>query len=151
MIQLLSPHFSLEEFTISQTAARAGIDNTVPTALMPNLVRVATALEQVRALLSVPVLISSGYRCPDLNRLVGGVPTSAHQQGLAADFTAPDFGDPLAIARRLVDVPDLLYDQLIYEFGTWVHLGLAASGAAPRRQVLQIAHGTGYLPGLPLV
>jgi hypothetical protein len=145
---ILTAHFSLDEFTISQTAARAGIDNTIPTELLPNIKRVAGALEIVRGVLDVPVLISSGYRCPALNSLVGGVPTSAHTRGLAADFTAPAFGTPLQVARKLVE-EGIVWDQLIYEFGTWVHLGLAITDDAARHEVLQIAVGTGYLPGLP--
>ncbi|MEB0233348.1 D-Ala-D-Ala carboxypeptidase family metallohydrolase, partial [Undibacterium sp. 10I3] len=80
-----------------------------------NLRRLAEFFEQVRhALGDVPVLISSGYRCPRLNQLVGGQPDSAHLQGLAADFKAPAYGTPCEICQHLVGSA-LPFDQLILE------------------------------------
>ncbi|MCW5141053.1 D-Ala-D-Ala carboxypeptidase family metallohydrolase [Burkholderia cenocepacia] len=132
----LTQNFTLEEFTGSDVARDKGIDNTAPPAIVVNLRRLADALEQARALLgSSPIKITSGYRCPALNRAVGGVPNSAHAQGLAADFVCAGFGTPVNVARRLA-ASDLPFDQVINEFGRWVHIGLAADGAAPRRQVL---------------
>lgn len=141
----LTPHFTLEEFTVSQTAARLGIDNTPPLWYRAHLQAVAEQLEAVRALLGVPVHISSGYRCFALNTAVGGAPKSAHLLGLAADFIAPQFGTPLQIARAIAGSP-IRFDQLIYEYGTWVHLGL--SEGPPRGETLSIFAGTGYLAGL---
>lgn len=147
MQQQLTPHFSLSELTATQAGDRAGIDNTPRTpTLQRNLLRTAQALEQVRDLLGgVPILISSGYRSPGVNRLVGGAQTSAHLQALAVDFTAPAFGSPRDVALALIarggNIP---WDQIIWE-GRWVHLGLAAAGAAPRREVLT-AH---FVRGLP--
>lgn len=135
---MLSPHFSLEELTASDTAARKGIDNTPTPEARAALVRTATGLEAIRALLGAPVLVSSGYRCPALNKLVGGQPNSQHMRGEAADLIAPQFGPPEAIVKRLVGA--LAYDQLILEFGRWVHVSFADK---PRRQVLVIdAKGT---------
>lgn len=142
----LTPHFTLAEFTHSQTAARRGIDNRVPLELMPNLVRTAELLEAVRAALGVPIVISSGYRCPELNRFVGGARRSAHVMGLAADFTAPRYGTPLQVATAVRRMP-MPFDQLILEYGSWVHLGLALDGARVRRQVLT-AHTGGVVSGL---
>ncbi len=144
----LSAHFMLQEFTFSQTAARCGIDNTPTPEVLKNLRRLAALLEEVRSLLGdVPIRVSSGYRCPELNRAVKGARRSAHMQGLAVDFTAPGFGTVLQVARAMVR-SDLAFDQLIHEYGCWVHLGLAEDGAEPRRQVLSIFRGTGYLAGL---
>ena len=135
---MLSPHFSLEELTASDTAARKGIDNTPPPDARAALVRTAIGLETVRALLGVPLLVSSGYRCPALNKLVGGQPASQHMRGEAADFTAPQFGPPEAIVKRLDDYR--VFDQLILEFGRWVHVSFTDK---PRREVLVIdAKGT---------
>lgn len=142
----LSPHFSLDELTASQSAARGGIDNTPPEDVIANLARLAAVLEQVRGLLGVPVLVSSGYRCPALNALIGGSTTSAHLSGLACDFTAPKFGTPFEVAAKIAD-SNLPFDQVIHEYGRWVHLGLSA-GVTPRRQCLSIFSGTGYLSGL---
>lgn len=144
----LSPHFTLAEFTFSQTAARCGIDNTPTPEVLKNLRRLAALLEEVRGVLGdVPIRVSSGYRCPELNRAVKGARRSAHMQGLAVDFTAPGFGTVLQVARAVVR-SGIVFDQIIHEYGSWVHLGLAEDGAVPRRQVLSIFRGTGYLAGL---
>ena len=136
----LSPHFTLEEFTHSQTAARQGLDN-VPPAGSPeraNLKRLAEVMEEVRAILHhKPILVSSGYRSPAVNAAVGGSKTSVHMSGLACDFTCPGFGMPLAICKELESHMKLLgIDQLIHEYKSWVHLGLSAK--APRHQCLTI-------------
>lgn len=143
----LSMHFSLAELVASQTAVRKGIDNTPSAVEVENLRRLAQVLETVRDLLGgVPIQISSGYRCPALNQAIGGSQTSVHCKGLAADFVAPRFGAPLEVATAIRD-SGLPYDQLIHEYGRWVHLGLADDGMPPRREVLSF-FGNGYLPGL---
>jgi len=138
----LSPHFSLEELTITR---HAGIDNRPPADVVTRLTRTAQGLESVRTRLGVPVIVSSGYRCPALNRAVGGQPNSQHLVGEAADFIAPAFGGPATIVSALLDCRDVDFDQLIEEHGagaSWVHVSFV-SGRAPRRQVLMIdANGT---------
>jgi hypothetical protein len=123
---LLTPHFTLGEFTASQTAARLGVGNAPNEIELANLRRLAVVMEQVRTILrDKPILISSGYRSSEINRAVGGAQSSAHVSGLAVDFTCPGFGDPLTICRALAShMPALGIDQLIYEFASWVHLGL---------------------------
>lgn len=131
----LSPHFRLSELTVSQTAVRRGLRNDPPSGAVSNLRRLAHALEDVRrALGDVPIIVSSGYRSPKVNSLVGGSPNSLHLQGLAADFTAPAFGTPRQICQRIIDV-GLVYEELIFE-GAWVHFALAAPGAVPQRKLL---------------
>jgi zinc D-Ala-D-Ala carboxypeptidase len=136
----LTPHFTLEEFTDSQTAARKGIPNVPPIGSpeRANLMRTAEVMEQVRTILGdKPILISSGYRSPAVNSAVGGSKSSAHMSGLAADFSCPGFGTPLAICKKLhPHMKELGIDQLIHEYDTWVHLGLSAGD--PRHQALTI-------------
>ena len=136
---MLSPHFSLAEFTISQTASRLGLPNTPSPDHFENLKRTAKVMELVRTiLLNKPILISSGYRAPQLNEVVGGSKTSAHCYGLAADFTCPGYGDPRTVCKAIE--PHLLAlgaDQLIYEFDSWVHLGL--SEGEPRHMAMTIS------------
>jgi zinc D-Ala-D-Ala carboxypeptidase len=136
----LTPHFTLEEFTDSQTAARKGINNVPPVGSPErrNLQRTAEVMERVRTILGdKPILISSGYRSPAVNAAVGGSKSSAHMSALAIDFSCPGFGTPLAICRKLhPEMKDLGVDQLIHEFGTWVHLGL--TGGAARHMALTI-------------
>lgn len=138
---MLSPHFSLEELTVSQTAARRGIDNTPPPAVLANLKRTALGLEAVRIRLAAPIIISSGYRCPELNAMVGSKPTSQHTTGEAADFVCPGFGSPATVVSALQDA-GIEFDQLIEEYGRWVHISFSARN---RRQVLRI-DGAGTRP-----
>ncbi len=148
MARQLSPNFTLEEFTRSQTAARKGIDNTPDARILTNLRHLAAQLERVRTLLgNVPIHVSSGFRSAALNKAVGGSRKSAHMLGLAIDFTAPNFGTVLQTAKAVAQ-SDIEFDQIIHEYGSWVHLGVAAPGTQGARQLLTIAHGTGYLPGL---
>lgn len=140
----LTPHFTLAEMTASQVASREGLDNTPDNLTIANLVELCRTLEQVRALVGTPILVSSGYRSPALNRKVGGSATSAHLRGLAADINAVSI-TPKELAKRIVG-SDLAFDQLILEFDSWVHLGLAES--RQRREVMTLRKGTGYLAGL---
>jgi len=137
----LTPHFTLEELTASQSAARLGLDNTPPAEMLAALKRTAQLLEEVRALLGKPVLVSSGYRAPAVNRAVGGAANSAHMLGCAADFSCPAFGSPLDICRAIAR-SGIAFDQVIHEFRAWVHIAWAPH---PRRQVLTIdSAGTRY-------
>ena len=142
----LSEHFTLDELTFSQEAARKGISNVPGRDIITNLTDLCIVLEEVRELLRCPLLISSGYRSPALNTAIGGAKNSAHMAGLAADFTAPAFGAPLAVAKAIT-ASDLPFDQIIHEYGRWVHLGI--NGTNPRRQTLTIRNAReGYLQGL---
>ncbi len=136
----LTPHFTLEEFTDSQTAARMGINNVPPAGSQErkNLQRTAEVMEKVRTLLGdKPILISSGYRSPQVNAAVGGSKSSAHMSALACDFSCPGYGTPKAICKHLHShMKALGIDQLIHEYDTWVHLGLSAG--EPRHQALTI-------------
>lgn len=137
----LTEHFTLEEFVRSDKARILGIVNAPSPTIVANLRRLARFDELVRLELGgAPMTISSGYRCPALNRAVGGARNSAHLDGLANDFIAPAFGTPLEICRKLND-SYLEFDQLIYERAgsvVWVHLGIAVEGVKPHRQVLTI-------------
>lgn len=140
----LTTHFTLEEFTFSETAARHDIDNTPDAKTIANLKRVATVLEQVRATVNRPIMISSGYRSPAVNKAVGGSRSSAHMLGLAADIRASGM-TPRELAEAIKNY-GVRFDQLILEFDRWVHIGL--SEEEPRNQVLTIRSGTGYMQGL---
>lgn len=142
----LTEHFTLNEFLRSSTAVRLGIDNSPSPTIAAALTRTAMAMERVRALLGHPIHITSGYRSPALNKVVGGSSSSAHCHGHAVDFTCPGFGTPLTVAQAIRD-SDIEFDRLIHE-GTWVHLSFDARA---RREV-STAHfsstGVRYTPGV---
>ena len=119
----LTKHFTLEEFTRSQTATREGIDNTPSTESVQNLIRVAHTLEIVRLELGAPISISSGYRSQELNARIKGSFKSRHMAGLAADFTVQGYTPAEAVAkiRKIVG-----FNKLILEFNSWVHLDLSS-------------------------
>ncbi len=133
----LSPHFSLEEMVFSQTAVRRGIVNIPPPEIIERLRETASQLETVRGLIGQPLIVTSGYRSPELNKILGGSPHSAHCQGYAVDFICPAYGPPQKICKA-IDAAKIPLDQLIQE-GTWVHI----SFAIPMRQELLTANFTG--------
>lgn len=134
----ITKHFSYREFEKSETADRLDICNVIVDVRVRNAIRalVLNVLEPLRLELGMPVHISSGYRCPELNREVGGTPDSQHVRGEAADIyvTFPDDGTrmaPLKVARAIVKL-NLPYDQLIL-YPTFVHVSHKLSGAQRHR------------------
>lgn len=143
----LSEHFTLDEFTTSQTAARLAIGNNPGAVEIKNLHRLAEALEKVRAIHGSPLTISSGYRSPNLNSAIGGSRNSAHQYGLAADINVPGI-PPRDLAHAII-AAGIEFDQLIFE-GTWVHFAL--SSGKLRNETLTAHFGNGkvkYTAGIP--
>lgn len=131
----LSPHFSLEELTHSNTATRLGIDNTPTVEIIDNLTYLAGELEYVRNILGHPMLVSSGFRCHVLNNHLGSKRTSSHTKGLAVDFICPSFGNPHSVVSAIV-AANVNYDQVILEYDRWVHLSFHPD--KPRKQALII-------------
>ena len=106
---MLSQHFSLAEFTYSETASRCGLDNTPTEEAYRGLDRLAGVMEEVRKICgNNPVTITSGYRSPEVNAEVGGSENSAHMSGLAADFIIPCAGDPLEVCQMIEPYLDVL-------------------------------------------
>lgn len=122
----MTPHFSLAELTASATAQRLGLDNTPTPEALQRLALTAAMLERVRAHLGAPIIVTSGYRSRAVNAAVGGVTSSDHAIGSAADIVAPKFGAPYAVAKALAPhVNALGIGQIIYESvggKHWVHL-----------------------------
>jgi zinc D-Ala-D-Ala carboxypeptidase len=130
----LSPHFTLAEMTA--TAVRL-VDNTPSNEEVANLTYLCQqVLEPVRNKFGV-LHTTSGYRSPEVNRRIGGSPTSAHCRGLAWD------GVPLRDLKWMEVVEfivhsDIPFDQVIYEYGRWLHIGAKPEGLEPRREALMI-------------
>lgn len=136
----LTDHFTLEEFVRSETADKLGIDNTPDLETITRLTITAQHLEEVRvALHGLPITISSGYRCPALNKAVGGVFYSAHTQGWAADILCPAFGTPHDVIKQIIAY-GIKFDQCIIESShdvSWVHISFAPT----MRQQIMTASG----------
>jgi hypothetical protein len=150
----LSPHFTLEEMTKSQAGDRAGIDNLPSAAHREALRALCThVLEPIRERFG-PVVITSGYRGPKLNRMVGGSATSQHCDGEATDIEVP--GMPNGDLARWIEA-HLDYDQLILECykpgipdSGWVHVSYKAH-EPNRKQELTATSVNGkmhYTPGI---
>lgn len=138
MSQLVFPkEFTLPEMTVSQTAARLGLDNKPTGKTLENLCRTANLMVDIRKLLGdKPVIVSSGYRSPAVNRVIGGSNASAHTLGYAVDFICPGFGTPLQIAERIeASTAFKKVDQLIHEYDSWVHISFDPRA---RKQTLTI-------------
>lgn len=132
-------YFTIDELCRSSKAAALKIPNNPTRDVTANLeALVLNVLDPARAEFGAAIRVSSGYRCPPLNRAVGGAATSQHMQGQAADL---DTGTRAGNAR-LYDIilKRGLYDQLINEHDfSWVHVSYRASGTGVnRRQTLKI-------------
>lgn len=128
----ISENFSYREFEHSDTAEKKGITNVITTVAVRDSIKalVDEVLQPLRIAWGKPLYINSGYRCPDLNREVGGVPTSQHVKGEAADVACET---PRELAQLAYDL-GLPYDQMIL-YPTFVHFSHRLEGAQ-RRQVL---------------
>ena len=122
---MLSPHFKLSEFERSQTAAAHGIANRAPVSAVSNLQNLCQeVLEPLRLWLGEPVIVNSGYRCRELNSLVGGVKNSQHMAGEAADLRVRSEYEA-HLWQRWID-RNCEYDQCIVEHNSqgafWLHV-----------------------------
>lgn len=131
----ISKDFSYKEFEASPTADRKGICNVITSFAVRDAVKelVETVLQPLRNTVGHPLRISSGYRCPELNREVNGVPNSQHIKGEAADIAA---ADPYLLAKVVRSAPDIWneVDQMIL-YPTFVHIS-HRKGGPQRRQLL---------------
>lgn len=134
----LSPHFSLEEMTVTTTGLRNHPDDLQ----LDRLRRNAHNMEAVRDLLGYAIHVHSGFRSPAVNAAVGGAATSDHLNGDATDFACPEFGSPYDVAVA-IQKSGIKYDQLIQE-GTWVHISW---GPRMRQEDLTKIAG-GYIKGI---
>lgn len=129
-------YFTITELSQSSTATQKGIDNTPNPDIIKNLESlVEHILDPLREKFGKPIIVNSGYRCPALNKAVGGSKTSHHMTGLAADIT----GGSVARNRilfSLIQELDLPFDQLIDEKNyKWIHVSFSEK---PRKQILHL-------------
>jgi zinc D-Ala-D-Ala carboxypeptidase len=145
----LTPHFTLEELSVSAYGARNGLSNIPPPTVHQSLKLLClNVLEPLRTRLGKSIVVLSGYRSPAINRGVGGAATSQHMVGEAADIYVPKLAN-YTLAQLIIDA-GLPFDQVILEFGQWVHVSYDAQGKQ-RGQILTAVKQNGktvYLNGL---
>ena len=112
-------HFNLSEFFQSSTATKNGIKNEPSSDARTTIARninllVDNVLDPIRDMVHTPILITSGYRCPIVNKLVGGADNSQHMSGYAADFHVQGFTPSMMYQLFLCVSNTLEFDQLIY-------------------------------------
>ena len=133
----LSQNFTLNELVYSVTAEANRIDNRPNVKVVANLKALCeNVLQPLRNSLGCPVIVSSGFRCAELNKKVEGRPNSQHLLGEAADFVVPQ--------RKLKDVfnyikAHLPYDQLLFEYDSsgnrWIHVSYCSDGKNRRQAI----------------
>ena len=123
-------YFTIKELSKSSTAENLGIDNTPTPEIRAKLNTLISALDKIREQYGKPIFVTSGYRCPELNKAVGGVNSSQHVKGEAADLVGRNDDE----TRKIFETAKALgkFDQLLYEKNSkgsiWVHLSYKASG-----------------------
>lgn len=135
MATKLSQNFSLEEMIASSTAKAKKIDNTPTPEVKQNLEKLCKeVLQPIRNRYNRAITVTSGYRCPKLNAAIGGVKTSQHLTGCAADIkcTATSKAVLFNIIKDMINKGEIKVGQLIWEYGTkqepnWIHVSLPFS------------------------
>ena len=135
----MAKYFTIDEFEKSAKACKMGIDNTIPSVQRKNIEKLVNlVLDPLREAIKVPIIISSGYRCPRLNKAVGGAIDSQHLDGLAADITFQNRDEYCYWAYCLLKSPYRPFrryiDQCIYyEKRKFIHVSISATDK-PRGQ-----------------
>lgn len=119
-------YFTIEELTKSVTANKLHIDNVPPAEAKAKLVElITTVLNPIRRKWKSPIFVSSGYRCPKLNKAVGGSSTSQHLKGEAADIYCKDNKELFILISSMVYNGEIKIGQLIDEKNySWLHISL---------------------------
>jgi hypothetical protein len=135
MTTLLSPHFSLEELTVTDHREFTNEPNDLE---KNNLKRVAELLERVKGLLGgKPIMVNSGFRSKQVNDAVGSRDSSQHRTGCACDIRVPTM-TPDDVVKAII-ASDIPYDQIIREFDRWTHISVPNEpNGKPRKQALII-------------
>lgn len=136
-------YFSIDEMTRSDTARRLGIDNTPSDSIKKNLTLfIEKVLDPIREDWGSPIIVSSGYRCPELNKAVGGVKTSGHMYGFCADLQVKD--DLRKFSNFVIEwmkEHQMKFDQIIWEKCgnvTWLHFCWIGKDGKQRMKIFDI-------------
>tara|TARA_R100001443_G_scaffold948_2_gene3672 strand:- start:743 stop:1201 length:459 start_codon:yes stop_codon:yes gene_type:complete len=135
---MISKHISYKEGTNSVTAIRRGIDNTPSDEQLDNMVLLAEKVfEPLRIWVGGPIKINSFFRCPQLNKAIGGSTKSQHCHGQAIDID-DTYGKVANSEMYNYIKKNLDFDQMIWEFGdddnpAWVHVSYVSEDENRRR------------------
>lgn len=130
-------YFTFTEFERSETAYRHGIDNRLPDKYKSNVAAlVDNVLDPLREAWGRPITVTSGYRCPAVNKAVGGAATSHHVRGMAADISTGNAADNRRLFQLVLSL-GLPFTQLIDEHNfSWVHVSYDPANL--KKQVLKL-------------
>lgn len=135
-------YFELTEFLKSEEALNRRIDNSPTFEIVDHLEElISKLLEPMRKAYGKPLTISSGYRCPKLNQAVGGVPTSAHKTGYAADIQVKNVEDLFNFVTEWVKAKGIMFDQIFIETkgsSKWLHVGFKNQNGLQRRMISRL-------------
>ena len=122
--EIKSEFFTLAELTASETADRHKINNLPSAEIIGNLqYGVDMVLDPLRRLYGKPIKINSGYRCSELNKIVGGVSNSWHLKGNAADIHIASAEEAKILFNNLQKLPSV--DTVLFEHSKtaqWIHV-----------------------------
>lgn len=138
-MQKITPHFTFEELTTTNNTAFLQYNRKSAGIITEHIYKLALFAEQVRAIIGVPMTITSGFRCPELNDDIGGSPTSQHTKAEAIDFI-PGKGMTIDEAFDIIRHSKLVYGQLIKErsgSSIWIHISMGY-----KQQALTYVNGT---------
>lgn len=132
----MGKYFTLNELTRSATATRKGINNSPSALIKSNLEAIIEkVLDPLREKWGKPIIVTSGYRCPKLNTIIGGASGSQHMKGEAVDIrTATDTRDENMKLLKILLKSDIVYDQVISEYvdaqgrPDWIHISYKKNG-----------------------
>lgn len=131
----ISKYFTKQECTRSTTASRLGIKNEPSPEQWENIkLFMNNCMDKIRELFNVPIVPNSVFRSLELNTKIGGSKTSMHMEGLACDFAVPGISVTNAVKRIIAS--GIEFDQVIDEYGSWVHIGWRPTGN--RKQKLKV-------------
>ena len=124
----ITENFTMEELTDSGIAERNGIENYPNQRSLKNILCLAHSLQDIRDLINAPLIVTSGYRNQEVERILKQMPDdwksqSQHTKGNAADIRSHVFGTPYQLCEAIIN-SHIKFDQLILEFNSWVHFGL---------------------------
>lgn len=129
-------YFTIKELCESSTAKEHKINNSPNSMIKRHLtLLVQFILDPLREKYGKPIIISSGYRCEELNKLLNGSKTSQHKKGLAADITTGSVSENKKLFNLIIKL-NLPFDQLINENNyKWIHVSYSSK---PRKQILHL-------------